>query len=333
MSNEQLKVLHWLLHQDAKTDVQQQLSQRSPELTFQQWRKLSKQMFHDTQFVWADTADFAVIGGFQATSAAYVFAIGYQTALHRLIPDLCFDNFYAFCVTEQHGGHPSKITTQLTCTEDAEGEAAKWQVTGEKTFVTGGEHADVLLVAATVGKGEDGRNQLKLVQIKQPNEDLTMSPFKLPIDLPMMKLVGHGRASFTNLALNESDILPGDAYTKYIKPFRTSEDLHILAAFAGNLFRSAICCQWPSEIKAEILSLIATMRMLIVSDLTHASVHIAFSGLERQFAHLMREIEPHWPSDDTSQQHILHAQQQLLQGAIPARGKRLDAAWRYYSRL
>ncbi|HBC57227.1 MAG TPA: hypothetical protein DCZ03_08695 [Gammaproteobacteria bacterium] len=331
MSRQQLKILDWLLTQDATTDLPQKLRQVSPPWTFKEWHQSYRQIVESKQFHWADTADFAVIGGFHAPSAAYVFAVGYQMAVHRLIPQISFDKFYAFCVAEQQGGHPSKITTRLAPATDVAGDTTKWQLIGEKTFVTGGEKADILLVAATVGKGEDGRNQLQMVLVKQPTQGLIMSPFKLPIDLPMMQEIGHGRALLDKVIVGESDILPGDAYTTYIKPFRTAEDLHILAAFAGDLFRNGIRYQWPSEIKAQILNLVAAIRMLIISDFTHPSVHIALSGLEQQFAHLMDLIEPHWPTNEKSQQQNLQAQQQVLQGAIPARIKRLDAAWRYYS--
>ena len=57
--------------------------------------------------------------------------------------------------------------------------------------------------------------------------------------------VPHAQLRFENLRIRESDILPGDGYDQYVKPFRTVEDIHVQAAVLSYLMREGQRLSWP----------------------------------------------------------------------------------------
>jgi hypothetical protein len=48
--------------------------------------------------------------------------------------------------------------------------------------------------------------------------------------------------------LRPEDLLPGDGYDRYLKPFRSIEDIHIQAATLAWVLREARARRWPLEL-------------------------------------------------------------------------------------
>src|SRR5277367_3479179 len=63
-----------------------------------------------------DTIARAATGGLGATSLAWAFACGYESALERLVPGVTRGGALvaALCATEEGGGHPRAIRASLT---------------------------------------------------------------------------------------------------------------------------------------------------------------------------------------------------------------------------
>src|SRR5260221_9404342 len=59
--------------------------------------------------------------------------------------------------------------------------------------------------------------------------------------------VPHAQLEFRNLALSDADLLPGDGYASYVKPFRTIEDIHVQAAVLSYLMREGQRLSWPQD--------------------------------------------------------------------------------------
>ncbi len=78
-------------------------------------------------------------GGRASDRLGFAFASGYQAAAERMFGA---GRKTALCATEAGGNHPRRIQTTLL----------DGRVTGEKTFVTLGTHADRLAVVARVGE-------------------------------------------------------------------------------------------------------------------------------------------------------------------------------------
>jgi alkylation response protein AidB-like acyl-CoA dehydrogenase len=281
-----------------------------------------KQHHEQALLSWTEPADMAIAGGFLAPCPAYAFAVGYWAALHRLLPELPKESVPALCISERHGAHPAKITCRL------EKEGTGWRLNGKKHFVTCGNEADLLLVAATSGTDPDGKNRLKLVSVNKEKKGIALKPLEKPIDI--LPEISHGVVELTNAAVESTDILPGDGYLKYIKPFRTIEDLHVMAAILGYLKRIGKIWAWPAAAREQMIALLLTIRTLARADYSAPEIHIALGGTYTALQSLLETIEPCWDIVEEDINSAWQRDRAVLNIAADARKKRLAAAWRHF---
>ena len=69
-----------------------------------------------------------------------------------------------------------------------------------------------------------------------------------------MPEVGHGRLHLQDAAC---ELLAGDGWDAYVKPFRSLEDLYVLAALTAWLYGVGQECGWPQELRLRLLGLLA----------------------------------------------------------------------------
>ncbi|WP_067469505.1 acyl-CoA dehydrogenase family protein [Nocardia amamiensis] len=260
--------------------------------------------------------DVAIAGGFGADRLGFAFLSGYQEALRTLIPDLPDDELVAMCATEEGGGHPSAIRTTLTERDGV------WLVNGTKSFATMGAFAHLLVVIASVGTAADGRNRLRatMVDAREAGVRLTDHPA-----LAFAPEVPHASVLLKDVPAR---VLPGDGYLDYLKPFRTIEDIHVLAATLGWLVHVARASDWPRESLQRLLTAIAAVRGLDIDAPTSPGVHIALGGVFAFFGDLLAGLDPLWESADPVTRQRWERDRPLLATAGRVRGQRLAAAWR-----
>jgi alkylation response protein AidB-like acyl-CoA dehydrogenase len=262
--------------------------------------------------------DLACAAGFSVERLGHAFASGYQAALRSLLPGLAREHRAALCITESGGGHPGAMHTRLARTE-----AGALLLSGEKTFVTLGTAADVLLVAASEGQDAQGRNRLRLVRLeaRRPEVELTALP-----PMPFVPEVPHAVLRLREVPVTEEAVLPGDGYTRYIKPFRTVEDCHVYAAVLGWLLRVARRAGWPEAVQDELLSLVVTLRALALADAASPAVHLALGGTLDVARRLVDGLAPHWERVDAPTRERWERDRPLLGIAGKVRAKRREAA-------
>ena len=153
------------------------------------------------------------------------------------------------CASEERGAHPAAIATSLT-----RGADGAHVLRGKKKWTTFGPAADELLVVATTGADEVGRNRLKLVRIDARRAGVVvreMPPTPFAPELP------HAQVEFVDVRVAEDEVLEGDGYARYLKPFRTVEDAHVLGAFVGHVAGLARVNAWPPDALEEALGVVA----------------------------------------------------------------------------
>lgn len=268
-------------------------------------------------------ADLALAGGFLADRPAWAFASGYQAALRALVPALPADARAALCATEEGGAHPDAITTRL---EPAQaGLQAGLTVTGRKEYVTLGTEAERLLVVASEGRGPDGRSRLRLVQVgaRAPGVRVTQAP-----PPPFVPELPHARLTLEDVRVEASDVLPGDGYARYLKPFRTVEDCHVHAALLAWVLQVARRSRWPDAACESLGAQAVTFRALAEADPTSPAVHVALGGALALASRTLSELEPLWAGADAPARERWARDRPLLQVAGKARAQRLEAARR-----
>ena len=168
----------------------------------------------------------AVYGGRVAATPGLAFLAGYQAALRKLWP-MAPVGLGALCATENRKLRPADMTTR-----------ASGVISGRKDFVTAGASASWLLVTAREEQeGEPIRLGLFAVQADSTGVSLEPGdPISLLPDIPHARL---------RLEYAAGERLAGDGWADYVKPFRTLEDIYVLAAMAAWLYGLGVQHHWP----------------------------------------------------------------------------------------
>jgi hypothetical protein len=305
-------ILEWLLA-DGASGAGKTVS------TFAEWEKQNS----GSLAKWSEPVDRAIAGGFLSNRLAYCFAYGYQAAIQRMVPAIIPGTLASFCVTEEGGAHPGAIKCNLAPVE-GKGKKEAFLLSGSKKFITMAKESHILLVAASTGLDKEGKNSIRMALVEKNTTGIEIIPMK---ELPFVPEISHGTATFTDVVIPGNNLLPGDGYLDYIKPFRTIEDIHVMAAAAAYILGAATLHGWPREAREKLLALLVTARGLSMEDPASTAAHIALGGLFSLFAHLVDSINELWSGTDEDTRAGWERDKALLRVAGKARAIRLDKAW------
>lgn len=265
----------------------------------------------------------AIAGGFAADRLAWAFCAGYQAALRALVPELPADALASLCVTEAGGNHPRAIQTSLLPNPD---QAGQFVLDGHKRWTTLGPDSSLLLVAARIGgAAQDGRVQLKLALVRRDAPGVSLRAMS---EIPFIPEVAHAEVQFERAVVAEHDVLEGDGYTRYVKPFRTLEDWHVHAAVLAYLLREARRLEWPRAWIARALANLYALCAIAHEDASSPATHIALAGALEIGAALLRDAEACWDAAANDAASLRWKRDRaLLSVAASARAKRIERAW------
>ncbi len=216
----------------------------------------------------ASTLDDAVRGGLGADRLGVAFLAGYAAALRALVPGL--RGPAALCATEAGGGHPRAILCRV-----ADGKLA-----GTKTFVTGGAQAERLLVVA---REDTGTLRVVVVDAHAPGVTLTpLPPMAFAPEIPHASLLLDGAPG---------EVLPGDGYDDYLKPFRTVEDIHVMLAAAAYLVGLGRRASFAPSVLASLAAVVAALTALGQEPRLAPATHVALAGTLDHFRGIVERLE------------------------------------------
>jgi hypothetical protein len=236
------------------------------------------------------------------------FAAGYQAAVAALVPELA-GRTACLCVSEAGGNHPRAIEARV---HDG-------RVTGTKCWSTLADRADVLLVAASEGRDGD-RNRVRLVAIEVPSPAARLRPMP---PTPFTPEIGHFELALVDAV---GTPLPGDGYARWIKPFRTVEDIHVGAAATAMLLRASRWNGWPTGLSERLCAQVLGWRALGSADPTAPTTHLALAGALAELQRVAVEVEA-LPADPEFAARW-RRDAPILGVAGRARARRTEAAWR-----
>lgn len=273
------------------------------------WEATAAERAHGTTPI-----DRALLGGACADRLGFAFASGYAEALRALVPSAA--DISALCATEEGGNHPRAIRTALVSTG-----AGELSLTGKKKWATVASHASTLLVVATRGSAADGRSQLVVVRVPVTARGVTIRS-KSAAFVPE---IPHAEVDLEEVAVGEADVLPGDGYADYLKPFRTVEDLHVHGALIGYLIGVARRCAMPRDLIEVLVTLASAVRVLAATDAKDAATHIGLAGLMSLVTSAAVRVEAQWVAGD--ERTRWDRDRPLLRIASAAREARRERAW------
>ena len=176
-------------------------------------------------------------------------------------------------------------------------------------------------MVASVGAGDDGTNRLRVVRVATSASGVTLRSSSAPFVPEIM----HAEVELDNVAIAEADVLPGDGYTDYLKPFRTIEDLHVHGALLGYLIGVARRRSMPRDVVETLVALAVATRALADADTKTEATHVALAGLIGLVTHAVAQVEEHWSPD--GERTRWERDRPLLRVASAARAARRERAW------
>lgn len=251
------------------------------------------------------TVERAAVGGARADRVGHAFALGYTAALEALFGEASG----ALCATEEGGNHPRAILTRLD----------GGRVTGSKKWATLADRVTYLFVVATEGS-EGGRPRLRVVRVRRDAPGVTLAP----ATTAFVPEIAHARVTLDAVA---GDVLPGDGYADYVKPFRTVEDIHVHAALTGYLIGAARERGFARELVERLAAQVAALAALGAADPRSPATHVALGGVLATSAAAVAALEVAWAAAPDDEWTRWQRDRALLQVAGKARAERLARAW------
>src|SRR5258706_9436084 len=224
----------------------------------------------------------AIVGGFVADRVGWAFASGYQAALRALFPDAPVDRICALCVTEADGNSPKAIRSSLRK------DGPQWLFNGAKRWTALGPDGALFFVAARDEAASDKRASIKLVRVSSDAPGLKIQPMPATKFVPE---VPHAQLQFENLKIKEGELLPGDGYDQYVKPFRTVEDIHVQAAVLAYLMREGQRLSWPQHWLERLCPLLAALGKVSDNPASPPGTPVAPAGAPASGGGVVRECE------------------------------------------
>jgi len=287
--------------------------------SFSDWKAGYYDISHNHQSPWVR----AIVAGYQANCVGFAFISGYQSALQALVPTLPKGQLSALCVTEKGGNHPRAIQSTLTTG------AGTYELTGSKSFITGGTQADTLLVAARIKEQQDGHPVLKLVKVNNNLPGISVN--SMPA-LSFVPQIDHATVQFQSVKCSNDSVLPGDGYSDYVKPFRTIEDIYVSLALCSYLLQVSLTINASRATTECILACIASHAALAQTDPKSPATHLLLAGVRQQMELLLPPLEERWEAQDQESFKCWERDKALLSVAAAAREKRTEVAWSRYLR-
>jgi len=265
--------------------------------------------------------DQAIVGGRISNNMSFAFAAGYQSAIQSLFkPET--RQLASLCVSEKHegkhGNHPRLIQSSLTQQNDQR------SLNGSKSFITGACEAEFLYIACSTGSNKDHRPNIKMLALPANQPGIQISE---TAKLSFVPEVSHGEACFSDVIIANQQILPGDGYLDYIKPFRTIEDIHVFAAVLGFLLGQAMDSNWQHSSIERILSLLVTLRTIGHMPGNQASTHLVLAGCRSQMESLIAETDDEFKQLSPESYADWQRDKALLSIASKAHQARTQKAW------
>jgi alkylation response protein AidB-like acyl-CoA dehydrogenase len=199
------------------------------------------------------------------------------------------------------------------------------ELNGAKTFVTFGNLADALLIAANVGEKADGRPDLAVVRIPADRAGVTLRSHP---PTPFAPEVPHARLELDHVEVRAEERLPGDGYLHYVKPFRTIEDIHVLGAAVGYLIGVTLRVGGSAQLLADLGAALMALDRLLAAPPLDPRVHLVLHGVYERVVALIEgeDVASVWQAASEDERARWRRDRPLLAVASRARRARFERA-------
>ena len=268
----------------------------------------------------ADCSPFVagVAAALQADRLAWAFFSGYQAAIRSAFPDALPDaTVAAFCVQEP-GRKISEISTTL------EEHPGGLLLQGHKGWLLADPEDFVLFVLARRAGRSKGPGSLAVISVPFKSEGICRGPLRAQAIVPEL---AHAEVSFDAVSLPASQVLSGDGYADYAKPFHVREDICVTGAALAYLFAEGLAGKWPAPWAQRCVAAIAGLESCSRLDPDDARTHIVTAGMLSFAGAVIRESEQHWRNDQIAARDRWQRDRSILDLGKDVRRQRAIKSW------
>jgi hypothetical protein len=268
----------------------------------------------------ADCSPFVagVAAALLADRLAWAFFSGYQAAIRSAFPGaLSAATVAAFCVQEP-GRRISEITTSLD--EDAGGLLLR----GHKGWLLADPLDFVLFVLARRAGRDKGPGSLAVASLPFQSDGIRRGAVQPQAMVPEL---AHAEVCFDAVSLSASQVLPGDGYADYAKPFRVREDICVTGCALACLFAEGRAGEWPAPWAQRCVAAIAGLESCSRLEPDDARTHIVTAGTLSFAGAVIRESEQHRRDDQVAARERWQRDCSILDLGKEARHQRAIKSW------
>ena len=267
----------------------------------------------------ASPIDDAIVAGLLADRVGYAFAGAYEAALRALFPGLPDGTIASFCATERGGNTPRAIETSLSPRRDG-----GFALSGAKRWSTLGPLAGLLLVVASEGTDANDCKRLRVVRVPARARGVTIAPMPLT---PFVPEVPHAAIEFDAVEIDASALFNGDGYARYVKPFRTVEDIHIEAALLAYVISVVRRHDLPLELVERGAAALVAVHALATLDPSAPETHLALAGVLADASRLFDDVTAAWATIGDPEGERWQRDRALFGMTAEVRERRRRRAW------
>lgn len=278
------------------------------------WRATQTRLGVETPFL------PAVIAANEADRLAWAFFSGYQGAIQATFPGRTSHTAVSTICVNETGKKITEITTSLKGSRD------KLSLDGSKSWsLTGVQDLDMFVLARREGGPLAGPGSLVCVQTSLHHEGVSLNTRSNQNVVPELP---HGEARFNEVAVNPAQILPGDGYSDYVKPFRLREDVFVTACTLAYLLGEAREARWPTTWSQKCVAVISSLYACSTLSPHQPDTHILVAGALNMAGELIYETDFLWGKSATGKHGRWDRDFPLLSLGREARRQRVIKSWR-----
>jgi hypothetical protein len=151
-------------------------------------------------------------------------------------------------------------------------------------------------------------------------------------ETPFVPEIPHASGSLRGVKIAADAVLPGDGYDRYVKPFRTIEDVHVFGATLGYVVRmlrsrAASRSEDGRTAIARALTAILAFSSLRDAPVEAAATHVGLAGAIALGTEELRLLDARVEGATDEEAVRWRRDRTLLSVAGSARKKRLEKAW------
>lgn len=253
----------------------------------------------------------------KADRLAWAFFSGYQGAIQAAF-HTGVGTVGAFCANEAQ----RKITDIETSLEDRDG---RLLLSGGKSWTLAEPEELTLFVLARPADGPaKGPGSLSIVRLPIRSPGVGTEPLQAQLVIPELP---QAAVRFEGAQVSPSDVVQGDGYADYAKPFRMHEDVFVTGCAIAYLLRESQVGSWPTAWVERAIAVVSLLALCSRNDASQGGGIILVAGALSIAGDVIRDAEMQWTKSQESARARWMRDRPILALGKEVRRQRAVQAW------